>query len=56
MQRVFVVFFLVLMFFVDELFVNVYLVDDDYLVDQGGILSCCLVPEDDCDIDIIPPL
>ncbi len=29
---------------------------DEYLVDQGGILSCCLVPEDDCDIDITPPL
>ncbi len=29
---------------------------DQYLVDRGGILSCCLAPDDDCDIDIIPPL
>ena len=29
---------------------------DEYLVDQGGILSCCLTPNSDCDIDILPPL
>jgi len=29
---------------------------DDYLVDEGGILTCCLFPKGDCDIDVVPPL
>ncbi len=29
---------------------------DDYLVEEGGILTCCLFPSGNCDIDIVPPL
>ena len=29
---------------------------DDYLVEEGGILTCCLYPSGNCDIDIVPPL
>ena len=29
---------------------------DDDLVSEGGILTCCLFPLGNCDIDIIPPL
>jgi ferredoxin len=29
---------------------------DDDLVSEGGILTCCLFPSGNCDIDIIPPL
>jgi ferredoxin len=29
---------------------------DEFLIEEGGILSCCMTPEGACDIDIIPPL
>ena len=29
---------------------------DEFLIEDGGILSCCMTPEGSCDIDIIPPL
>lgn len=29
---------------------------DEFLIEDGGILSCCMIPEGSCDIDIIPPL
>ena len=29
---------------------------DDYIVAEGGILTCCLYPVGSCDIDVIPPL
>ena len=29
---------------------------DDYLVNEGGFLSCCMIPEGACEIDVIPPL
>ena len=29
---------------------------DEFLIEEGGILSCCMIPEGTCDIDIIPPL
>tara|TARA_B100000287_G_scaffold77216_1_gene69300 strand:+ start:1758 stop:2057 length:300 start_codon:yes stop_codon:yes gene_type:complete len=29
---------------------------DDFLVNEGGILTCCLFATSDCDIDVIPPL
>ena len=29
---------------------------DDYLVKEGGFLSCCMIPEGACEIDVIPPL
>ncbi len=29
---------------------------DENLVDVGGILTCCLFPKGNCDIDIVPPL
>ena len=29
---------------------------DEFLIEEGGILSCCMVPEGACDIDVIPPL
>ena len=28
---------------------------DDYLVKEGGFLSCCMTPEGACEIDVIPP-
>jgi ferredoxin len=29
---------------------------DEFLIEDGGILSCCMIPEGACDIDVIPPL
>ncbi|MFL2963370.1 MAG: 2Fe-2S iron-sulfur cluster-binding protein [Candidatus Thalassarchaeaceae archaeon] len=29
---------------------------DDYLVEEKGFLSCCMIPEGACEIDVIPPL
>ncbi|MDE0953093.1 MAG: 2Fe-2S iron-sulfur cluster binding domain-containing protein [Candidatus Poseidoniales archaeon] len=29
---------------------------DEFLIEDGGILSCCMSPEGACDIDVIPPL
>ena len=29
---------------------------DEYLMNEGGILSCCLYPTTSCDIDITPPI
>ena len=29
---------------------------DEDLVSEGGILTCCITPNGDCDIDVIPPL
>jgi len=29
---------------------------DEYLLSEGGILSCCLYPTTSCEIDIIPPI
>ncbi len=29
---------------------------DDYLLELGGILTCCLQPTGNCDIDVIPPI
>ena len=29
---------------------------DDYLVKKKGFLSCCMIPEGACEIDVIPPL
>ena len=29
---------------------------DDYLVDQGGVLACCMSPTEDIVVDILPPI
>ena len=29
---------------------------DEYLLGEGGILSCCLYPSSSCEIDVRPPL
>ena len=29
---------------------------DEYLIGEGGILSCCLSPTSSCQIDVRPPL
>ncbi|MEC7406762.1 MAG: 2Fe-2S iron-sulfur cluster binding domain-containing protein [Candidatus Thermoplasmatota archaeon] len=29
---------------------------DEYLMNEGGILSCCLYPSTSCEIDITPPI
>jgi len=29
---------------------------DEYLNNEGGILSCCLFPTTSCEIDITPPI
>ncbi len=29
---------------------------DDFLVEEGGFLPCCMTPKGECEIDIIPPL
>ena len=29
---------------------------DEFLVEDGGILSCCMQANGTCDIDVIPPL
>ena len=29
---------------------------DEHLIEEGGILTCCINPSSDCDIDVIPPL
>ncbi len=29
---------------------------DEYLLCEGGILSCCLYPSSSCEIDVRPPL
>ncbi len=29
---------------------------DEYLMKEGGILSCCLCPITSCEIDITPPI
>tara|TARA_B100000902_G_scaffold398549_1_gene465718 strand:- start:948 stop:1247 length:300 start_codon:yes stop_codon:yes gene_type:complete len=29
---------------------------DEYLLGEGGILSCCLSPSSSCEIDVRPPL
>ena len=29
---------------------------DEDLIEEGGILTCCLRPKGPCDIDVIPPL
>jgi|TARA_B110000438_G_scaffold76979_1_gene77215 ferredoxin len=29
---------------------------DEFLIEDGGILACCMTPEGSCDIDTIPPL
>ena len=29
---------------------------DEFLIEDGGILACCMEPEGACDIDVIPPL
>ncbi|MFQ3321722.1 MAG: 2Fe-2S iron-sulfur cluster-binding protein [Candidatus Poseidoniales archaeon] len=29
---------------------------DDFLVEEGGFLPCCMMPKGECEIDIIPPL
>jgi len=29
---------------------------DEYLIDESGVLSCCMISESSCDIDIIPPI
>lgn len=29
---------------------------DELLIEDGGILACCMAPEGACDIDVIPPL
>tara|TARA_B100001027_G_scaffold15910_1_gene9578 strand:- start:7707 stop:8006 length:300 start_codon:yes stop_codon:yes gene_type:complete len=29
---------------------------DEYLISEGGILSCCLSPTSSCEIDVRPPL
>lgn len=29
---------------------------DSFLVEEGGILTCCMKPTGSCDIDVIPPI
>ena len=29
---------------------------DEFLIEDGGILACCMEPNGPCDIDVIPPL
>ena len=29
---------------------------DEYLIEERGVLSCCMISEGSCDIDIIPPI
>ena len=29
---------------------------DSFLVEEGGILTCCMKPLSSCDIDLIPPI
>ena len=29
---------------------------DEFLVENSGILSCCMISQGSCDIDIIPPI
>lgn len=29
---------------------------DEFLIEDGGVLSCCMQASETCDIDLIPPL
>jgi hypothetical protein len=29
---------------------------DEFLIEDGGVLSCCMQASVTCDIDVIPPL
>jgi len=29
---------------------------DEFLIEDCGVLSCCMIPQGSCDIDIIPPI
>ena len=29
---------------------------DEFLIEDGGVLSCCMQASETCDIDVIPPL
>ena len=29
---------------------------DEFLIEEGGVLSCCMQASETCDIDVIPPL
>ncbi|MAC97600.1 MAG: hypothetical protein CL971_04075 [Euryarchaeota archaeon] len=29
---------------------------DEFLIEDGGVLSCCMEVSETCDIDVIPPL
>lgn len=29
---------------------------DDFLIDQGGVLACCMSPTGDIEVDTIPPI